>query len=181
VKTEYVAELTPAVGPGDHIRGRADAPVTLVEYGDFQCPYCGAAYPIVRELEREAGDIVRVVFRNFPLKRIHPQAELAAEAAEAAGAQGKFWEMHDLLYEHQERLLRSEIDRLAGLVGLDLKRFDHDLASGAWAKTVSDQFRSGVISGVNGTPTFFVNGARHDGGYSLDELMTAVKRAAKVS
>ena len=178
MKTSYVADLTPAVGEDDHARGRADAPVTLVEYGDFQCPYCGAAYPIVKELEKKAGKILRVIFRNFPLTNVHPNAEGAAEAAEAAGAQGKFWEMHDMLFEHQNRLGRSDLEQYAAHLGIDVSRFGKDLDAGAYRAKVREHFRSGVLSGVNGTPTFFINGRRHDGDYSLEALLRAVNEAA---
>lgn len=178
MKTHYVPELTPDVGPDDHTRGNPKAPVTLVEYGDFQCPYCGAAYPVVKDVERQAGAILRVVFRNFPLNTIHPQAEGAAEAAEAASAQGKFWEMHDALFEHQRRLNPGDLERYADAVGLDIERFRADIANGTWRGKVRDQFRGGIMSGVNGTPTFFINGARHDGDYSVEALLEAIKGAA---
>ncbi|MGH7733537.1 MAG: DsbA family protein, partial [Gemmatimonadales bacterium] len=154
------------------------AKVTLVEYGDFQCPYCGAAYPIVKELEREAGALLRVVFRNFPLTNVHPRAEAAAEAAEAAGAQGRFWEMHDLIFENQRRLNPADLEGYARRAEVDLERFRADLEAHRWEPKVREQFRSGVVSGVNGTPTFFINGVRHDGGYGLEELLAAVKTAA---
>ncbi len=179
MRTPYQAELTPAVGPDDHTRGNSSAPVTLVEYGDFQCPYCGAAYPMVKELEQRAGKTLRVVFRNFPLSTIHPQAEGAAEAAEAAAAQGKFWEMHDTLFEHQRRLGGQDLMQYAGLVGLDLARFQADLERGAFRAKVREQFRGGVMSGVNGTPSFFINGRRHDGDYSVEALLEAIELAAK--
>ena len=178
MKSNFVPQLTPDVGPDDHVRGHADAPVTLVEYGDFQCPYCGAAYPMIKELERRAGKMLRVVFRNFPLSTIHPNAEGAAEAAEAAGAQGKFWEMHDALFEHQQQLGASALAGYAELAGLDVERFRSELDSGAWRGRVRENFRSGVMSGVNGTPTFFINGRRHDGDYSIEALLEAVKQAS---
>jgi protein-disulfide isomerase len=178
MKTEYVAELTPAVSSADHARGSASAAVTLVEYGDFQCPYCGAAYPMLKELEQRAGSLLRVIFRNFPLSTIHAHAEKAAEAAEAAGAQGRFWEMHDLLFENQTRLGLTDLDRYAGKAGVDLNRFSADLAADRWAPVVREQFRGGIMSGVNGTPTFFINGVRYDGEYGLKELLAAVKAAA---
>lgn len=178
MRTPYDALLTPDVGPDDHVRGARNARVTLVEYGDFQCPYCGAAYPIVKELEQRAGSELRVVFRNFPLTNALPQAESAAEAAEAAAAQGKFWEMHDTIFEHQRRLGRADLRQYAEIVGLDTERFVGDLEAGAWASRVREHFRSGVMSGVNGTPTFFINGVRHDGEYSLEALLAAVLAAA---
>jgi protein-disulfide isomerase len=177
VKTHYVPQLTPDVGPDDHMRGNAKASVTLVEYGDFQCPYCGAAYPVVKELERLAGDTLRVVFRNFPLHTIHPQAESAAEASEAAAAQGRFWEMHDALFEHQRRLNPGDLERYAEGVGLDMQRFRAELGNATWQEKVRQQFRGGIMSGVNGTPTFFINGVRHDGDYSVEGLLQAIKAA----
>jgi protein-disulfide isomerase len=174
MRSDEEARLSQPVDQNDHIRGPANAPVTLVEYGDFECPYCGMAYPILKKLEQLAGDLVRVVFRYFPLTNLHPHAELASEAAESAGTQGKFWEMHDLIFEHQNRLQRADLEVYAGRAGLDLDRFRSDLDSHRWASKIRAQFRSGVISGVNGTPTFFVNGRRHDGGYQLEELVRLV-------
>lgn len=170
--------LTPPVGPDDHVKGAENAAVTLVEYGDFQCPYCREAYPIVKVLQRRLGGRLRVGFRNFPLANLHPQAKPAAEAAESAGAQGRFWEMHDLLFENQERLDRGDLERYAEQAGLDLARFRSDLEAKRWEGRVREQFRSGVISGVNGTPTFFINARRHDGGYSLEELLAATTAEA---
>ncbi len=173
------SRLVPPVGEQDHSRGPASAPVTLVEYGDYQCPYCGQAYPIVQKLLARMGSTVRFVFRNFPLQEIHPNAQMAAEAAEAAGAQGKFWEMHDRLYEHQKELKQENLIRHAGAIGLDVTRFREELAEGTYDKRVRDDFLSGVRSGVNGTPTFFINGARHDGDWDLESLSAAIEAAAK--
>jgi protein-disulfide isomerase len=155
--------LDPPVGERDHVDGPATAAITLVEYGDYQCPYCGMAYPIVKTLQRELGDELRFVFRNFPLRDAHPHAEHAAEIAEAAAAQGKFWEMHDALYEHQDRLGDRDLLRLGESLGLDVESLARELDEGTYAKRVREDFRSGVVSGVNGTPTFFVNGERYDG------------------
>src|SRR5207249_6140568 len=119
----------------------ADAPVTLVEYGDFECPYCGEAYPIVKKLEQTAGDLVRVVFRNFPLTNLHAHAQQAAEAAESAGEQGKFWEMHDLIFEHRHRLTRADLETYAGRAGLDMAQFREDLDTHRWAAKVREHFR----------------------------------------
>ena len=121
------ARLTQPVSERDHVQGPPTAPVTLVEYGDYECPYCGAAYPIVKEVKRRLGDRLRFVFRNFPLGNMHPHAEHAAEAAEAAAAQGKFWEMHDELYEHQRALDDAQLEGYAGAVGLDVERFDREM------------------------------------------------------
>jgi protein-disulfide isomerase len=177
--TQWAAELTlPVSDDRDHIQGPADAPVTLVEYGDYECPYCGAAYPIIKEVQSRMGDRLRFVFRNFPISTSHPHAEQAAEAAEAAASQGKFWEMHDLLYENQEHLDDADLHRYADQLGLDVGVFDEELAEHVHAERVREDFMSGVRSGVNGTPTFYINGARHDGGYQLDELLAALEDSA---
>ena len=162
----------------DHIQGPADAAVTLVEYGDYECPYCGAAYPIVKELKARMGDRLRFVFRNFPITTSHPHAEQAAEADEAAAAQGRFWEMHDLLYENQRRLRDQDLHAYAEQLGLDVEQFDKDLAAHVHAPRVREDFMSGVRSGVNGTPSFYVNGTRHDDSYDLETLLAALERAA---
>ncbi|HEY8776939.1 MAG TPA: DsbA family protein [Gaiellaceae bacterium] len=177
--TRWGAALTlPVSEDRDHILGSADAAVTLVEYGDYECPYCGAAYPIVKELQSQLGDGLRFVFRNFPITTSHPHAEQAAESAEAAAAQGRFWEMHDVLYENQARLRDPDLRGYAELVALDLGRFDRELAEHVHAARVREDFMSGVRSGVNGTPTFYVNGARHDDSYDLDTMLAALARAA---
>jgi protein-disulfide isomerase len=160
------SSLTLPVGERDHIAGPDAAPVTLVEYGDYECPYCGMAYPIVKSIQRAMGEQLRFVFRNFPLRDAHPHAEHAAEAAEAAAAAGKFWEMHDLLYENQEQLDDRDLLRYGQQVGLDAESLARDLDEGTYKKRVREDFRSGVVSGVNGTPTFFVNGERYDGGWN---------------
>jgi protein-disulfide isomerase len=162
----------------DHIQGPADAAVTLVEYGDYECPYCGAAYPIVKQLQARMGDRLRFVFRNFPITTSHPHAEQAAEAAEAGAAQGRFWEMHDLLYENQTQLRDQDLHGYAEQLGIDVERFDKDLAEHVHAPRVREDFMSGVRSGVNGTPSFYVNGARHDDSYDLETLLAALERAA---
>ena len=165
------------VGPRDHVQGSENAPVTLVEYGDYACPYCGVAYPIVKSIQRRIGDRLRFVFRNFPLVEAHPNAEHAAEAAEAAGAQGKFWEMHDLLYENQDALEPEDLVQYARALKLDLKRFVLEMREHVYAERVREDFRSGVRSGVNGTPTFFINGARHNGPFDLESLLAAIEEA----
>jgi len=171
--------LTVPVDPDDHIRGGPEtAPLTLVEYGDYECPYCGAAYPIVKEVERTLGDELRSVFRNFPLGDLHPHAVQAAEAAEAAAGQGRFWEMHDRLYEHQDRLTAEDLVEHASVLGLDVERFRSDLEEHTYESRIQADFLSGVRGGVNGTPTFFINGVRHNGGYDLDSLLTALRAAA---
>jgi protein-disulfide isomerase len=179
MRTSFEAALTlPVSDERDHIQGPSDAPVTLVEYGDYQCPYCGAAYPIIKDVQASMGDRLRFVFRNFPITTAHPQAEQAAEAAEAAGVQDRFWPMHDLLYENQRHLADENLLRYAGRLGLDVDSFGHDLAEHVHAARVHDDFMSGVRSGVNGTPTFYINGARHDDSYDVDTLLAALNRAA---
>jgi protein-disulfide isomerase len=180
------AMLTPPVSEADHSAGPDDAPVTLVEYGDYECPYCGMAHPVVKRAQRELKNQLRFVFRNFPLAEAHPHARLAAQAAEAAGAQGKFWEMHDMLFEHQDALEVEDLVGYATALGLDTQKFTRDLADGTYAKRVRDDFRSGVKSGVNGTPTFFINGARYDGSWANEDafiraLREAVQQGAETS
>jgi protein-disulfide isomerase len=173
------AKLTMPVSESyDHIRGPASALVTLLEYGDYECPYCGQAYWFVKELEESVGDLMRFVFRNFPLTSIHPHAENAAEAAEAAGAQGKFWEMHDCLFEHQETLDDIYLIEYADMIGLDVERFSAEMSGHVHAARVRQDFLTGVRSGVTGTPTFFINGVRYAGSYDLDSWMAAIEEVA---
>jgi protein-disulfide isomerase len=167
--------LTVPVSERDHVLGPATAPVTLVEYGDYECPFCGAAHRRVERVLQVMGNDLRFAFRHFPLSQIHPHAYQAAEAAEAAGAQGRFWEMHDLLFENQDRLGLRDLIGFAGALGLDLERFVTDLRGHAHAGRLREDFLSGVRSGVNGTPTFFVNGLRHDGGYDVEVLLEALR------
>src|SRR5215212_10251646 len=160
-----IATLSAPVDPQrDHVRGGADAPVTLVEYGDFQCPYCGEAYPVVRELQERFGDQLRFVFRHMPLPDLHPRAPFAAEASEAAGAQGRFWEMHDRLFEHQHQLDDEELRAHAQAVGVD----------DVYARRVAEDLESGARSGVPSTPRFFVNGLIHLGAASYAELVEVI-------
>jgi diadenylate cyclase len=166
------------VGERDHVWGPATAPVTLVEYGDFECPYCGRTYPVVKELRERMGDRMRFVYRHFPLDSVHPRARHAAEAAEAAAAQGRFWEMHDLLYENQDDLDDAAMRRHATWLGLDLERFENDLAERRHASRVREDRLDGERAGVDGTPTFFVNGARYEGSLDLEGLLAAVEEAA---
>ena len=172
---EPSAVLTQPVSERDHLQGPAAAPVTLLEYGDYQCPYCGAAYPVVKALQKALGRKLRFAFRNFPLTESHPYALIAAEAAEAAALQGKFWEMHDLIYEEQEALEPGIIASWAERLGLDLGRLGKDIKQGAVGKTIKEDRQSGIRSGVNGTPTFFINGARYDGSPDYDSLLAALK------
>jgi protein-disulfide isomerase len=178
--TDGEAVLTlPVSEDRDHIQGPADAAVTLVEYGDYECPYCGAAYPIIKEVQARLGDRLRFVFRNFPIATSHPHAERAAEAAEAAATQGRFWPMHDLLYEKQKNLRGRDLRAYAEQLGLDVELFDEELAKHVHAERVHEDFMSGVRSGVNGTPTFYINGARHDDSYEVETLLAALERGSK--
>jgi protein-disulfide isomerase len=169
------ASLTLPVGQRDHQQGPETAPVTLVEYGDYECPHCGEAYPIVKEIERRLGDRLHFVFRNFPLTQSHPHAEHAAEAAEAAAVQGKFWEMHDYLFEHQQALDDAHLVQYAVALNLDEETFKREMTEHVHTNRVREDFLSGVRSGVNGTPTFFINGVRHDGSYELETLFAAIE------
>ena len=160
----------------DHVRGPLEAPVTVVEYGDFECPYCGQAEPVVRELLRDFGD-VRYVWRHLPLSDVHPNAQLAAEAAEAAANQGAFWEMHDLLFEHQDALSADDLMSYADQLGLDVDRFSEGLREHNGAPEIAEDVDSADLSGVSGTPTFFINGQRHYGAYDIQSLTKAVRTA----
>jgi protein-disulfide isomerase len=179
VSTQWEPELTiPVSDDRDHVQGPADAPVTLLEYGDYECPYCGAAYPIVKQIQERMGERLRFVFRNFPITTAHPHAEQAAEAAEAAAAQGSFWPMHDLLYENQRHLETDDLVGYAGRLGLDVERFRRELDDHVHAPWVREDFMSGVRSGVNGTPTFYVDGVRYEGAYDAETLLAVLERAA---
>jgi len=162
----------PITSEDDHIQGSFDAPLTLVEYGDYQCPFCGAAYPEIKKVQQKLGSRLRFVFRNFPITSLHEFAERAAEAAEAASAQGKFWEMHDFLYEHQD-ILGDEDEILAGAVKLQLntQRLADEIAQHAYLNRIKQDFTGGVRSGVNGTPTFYVNETRYNGSPEANELL----------
>ncbi|MBN1963570.1 MAG: Na+/H+ antiporter NhaA [Anaerolineae bacterium] len=168
--------VRPVSEPRDHIMGRADAPVTLVEYGDYECPHCRQVNPVIAELQEALGDRLRYVFRHFPIRTSHVHAQLAAEAAEAAGAQGKYWEMHALLLDHQDRLERADLLRYAAEIGLDVARFEQALDDHTHQARVREDFTDGVRSGVNGTPTFFINGARYDGAWDLESLLEAIEK-----
>jgi Na+/H+ antiporter NhaA len=173
---EQLTDLVPDVDDKrDHVRGPADASVTVVEYGDFQCPYCGRAEPVVRELMADVD--LRYVWRNLPLSDVHPQAQMAAEAAEAAGLQGRFWEMHDLLLAHQDHLRIMDLMRYAEQIGLDQERFHTDLVQRVNAERIAADVESADLSGVSGTPTFFINGRRHYGAYDLHTLKEAIRTA----
>jgi len=172
---ETSATLTQPVSARDHGEGPADAPLTLVEYGDYQCPYCGAAYPVVKRLQKRLQKKLRFVFRNFPLTQAHPYALIAAEAAEAAALQGKFWEMHDLLFEQQTAFNPDIILQWAERIGLGLERFQDDSKQGVVEKRIQEDRQSGIRSGVNGTPTFFINGTRYDGAADYASLLAALE------
>jgi protein-disulfide isomerase len=174
-----VAKLSVPVAARDHVQGLPDAAVTLVEYGDYECPHCGAAHPIVKQLQETMAGELRYVYRHFPLTQIHPHAQAAAEAAEAAGTQGKFWEMHDLLFAYQDSLDEGNLLRLAALLELNQTRFFYDLKERKFEARVREDFMSGVKSGVNGTPTFFINDVRHDGPWEFQALLSAIERAAE--
>jgi protein-disulfide isomerase len=175
-----LTRLTVPVGERDHALGPPDAQVTLVEYGDFECPFCALAYPIVKDLRQRLGDQLRVVFRHFPRPE-HPHARHAAETAEVAAAAGKFWEMHDALFEHQQALEDAHLVQYAAKLGLDADRFQGDLTAHTYHDRVQEDVLSGIHSGVRGTPTFFINGERHDGRWELDPLLAAICAAGGIA
>jgi len=175
------SRLTLPLPERDHIAGAPDAPAALVEYGDFECPHCRAAYPVVEAVKEALGPRLQFAYRHFPLSQTHPHAARAAEAAEAAGAQGRFWEMHAVLFENQHALEDEDLIRYADHLGLDVERFARELAEHAWEPRVREDFLSGVRAGVNGTPTFFVNGVRHDGAWDVESLLEALVTAARRS
>jgi protein-disulfide isomerase len=174
-----MSRLIDPVGPGDHVLGRQDAPVTLVEYLDYECPFCAEAHYAMLEVLRRVGDVVRFVARNFPLSQLHRHALLAAEAAEAAGAQGGFWPMHSMLFDNRDALELPDVESYAGKLGLDVTRFAGDLDQSAYLPRVQKDFRSGVRSGVNGTPAFFLDGMSLDGDRDADSLVYAISGAAR--
>ncbi len=169
-------KLTIPISDRDHVLGPDDAPVTLLEYGDYECPYCRQVVPVIQELRERFGDRLRYVFRHLPLAKAHPDAQLAAEAAEAAAAQGKFWEMHELLYEHQGELDREHLDDYASEIGLDVERFERELDAHTYADRVREDFLGGVHSGANGTPTFYLNGVRYDGPWDFESLAEEIEK-----
>jgi protein-disulfide isomerase len=178
-RTRWEAVLvSPVDETRDHIQESEGAPVTLVQYGDYECPYCGEAYPIIKETQARMSERLRFVFRNFPISTSHPHAEHAAEAVEAADAQGRFWEMHDLLYERQRHLTDQDLHAYAEELGLDAERFDKEMTEHVHEPRVHEDFMSGVRSGVNGTPTFYINGVRRDESYEPTVLLDALERAA---
>jgi protein-disulfide isomerase len=171
-----MSQLKPAVNSTDHMQGKNTASLELVEYGDYQCPHCGHAYPIIKNLQQSLGADLKFVFRNFPLSEIHPDAFNAAVAAEAAGLQGKFWEMHDIIFENQQELDLESLFLYAKKIGLDVKRFKNDMQKDTLANKVEQDFESGVRSGVNGTPSFFINGKKYDGDWEEDVFTEFLKR-----
>ena len=173
--------LLEPVGPRDHAQGPADASVTLVEYGDYECPYCGRAFPSIKKLQQEFGDQLRVVFRHFPQNSVHPHASVAAQAAEAAAAQGKFWQMHDLLLEHQDELADADLAQYALRAGLEVYRFEADMSSERFAARVGHDHEAGVKNGVKKTPTLFLNSIRYDGPLEYEPLAAAVRATAERS
>jgi protein-disulfide isomerase len=174
-----VSPLTQAVTAEDHVSGPEDAPITLVEYGDFECPHCGRAYPIVKSVKEQLGKELRLAFRHFPLTQSHPHALRAAEAAEASAEQGEFWAMHDKLFENQAALEDEDLIQYAREIGVDADRVARELDDGIYEDEVKADFSTGVRSGVNGTPTFFINGERFDGDWSdAGSFIEALRSAA---
>lgn len=172
-------KLRMGIGKQDHIQGDINAPVKLVEYGDFECPHCGEAYVIVKRIQEEMRDKLCFVFRHFPLKELHSHAFSAARAAEAAGKQNKFWEMHDILFEHQNAMHNGDLLEYGKELELDMHKFIKDMKSEKTAKRVREDFLSGVRSGVNGTPTFYINGIRYDGPDDYDSLIKELERTVR--
>jgi protein-disulfide isomerase len=176
----YSPQLLLPVSERDHTIGSASAPVTLLEYGDYECPYCRAAHAVVEEVRLRLRTVLRFAYRHFPLTNVHPHAQRAAEAAEAAGAQGRFWAMHDRLFEYQDALEDDDLLAHAEAVRLDLARFARELAAGIHNRRVREDFMSGVRSGVNGTPTFYLNDIRYDGGHDAASLIAGIELALQV-
>ena len=175
-----MSRLAPPILDQDHLRGPLGALVTLVEYGDFECPYCGQAHYVVEALQDELGPQLRLVYRHFPLARVHPHSEAAAQASEAAGAQGKFWEMHDTLFENQHALEEDDLLEYARSLELDLTEFEQAMRSGRFLPRVKDDLLSGDRMGMNGTPTFFINEAQYVGSFAFPEFYRAIRHAAAV-
>jgi protein-disulfide isomerase len=176
-----MSKLSIAVNKDDHIQGNPAAECSLVEFGDYECPYCGAAYPIVKRLQKHFGKRLSFVFRNFPMAQIHPWAEPAAEVAEFAGVHGKFWEMHDLLFENQLRLDEALFMNLADDLDLSTSQLQTAIANHTYRARVWADFAGGARSGVNGTPTFFINGWRHNGPFDFDSLSESIELARSLS
>jgi len=166
-----MSKLKPPVNNTDHVQGNIGAAIELVEYGDYQCPHCGHAYPIIKNIQKNLGSKLKFIFRNFPLAEAHPNATNAAVAAEAAALQGKFWEMHDIIFENQEHLGDNHLIKYAARIGLDIEKFKADFETPAMMEKVENDFESGVTSGVNGTPSFFINGTKYNGSWEEDDLL----------
>jgi protein-disulfide isomerase len=164
----------------DHIQGATDAPIALLEYGDYECSFCGEVQPVVKEIQRRLGDDLCFAFRHFPMSNVHPHAAHAAEAAEAAGEQRAFWPMHETLFANQDALDDESLAEYAAALGLNEVRLIQEVISGAHAERVREDFRSGVRAGVNGTPGFFINGQRYDGARGLEPLLAAVSQSASI-
>jgi protein-disulfide isomerase len=164
----------------DHIQGATDAPIALLEYGDYECSFCGEVQPVVKEIQRRLGDDLCFAFRHFPMSNVHPHAAHAAEAAEAAGEQRAFWPMHETLFANQDALDDESLAEYAAALGLNEVRLIQEVISGAHAERVREDFRSGVRAGVNGTPCFFINGQRYDGARGLEPLLAAVSQSASI-
>ncbi len=172
-------KLNPAVSNKDHVQGHTNANIELVEYGDYQCPHCGRAYPIIKSVQQKLNAQLKFVFRNFPLAEVHPNATNATVAAEAASAQNKFWEMHDILFENQEHLDDIHLVAYAGKIALNVKKFKSDFDTAQFVEEVESDFESGVRSGVNGTPSFFINGEKYNGSWDEDSLISHLEALGK--
>lgn len=164
------------VNDKDHIQGNINAPITLVEYGDYQCPYCGEAFPIIKRIQKHYGDNLRFVFRNFPLTEVHPFAEVSAETAEFAGAHNQFWEMHDLIYTNQDRLAIPLLLELTKSLNLSTTKLQEALQEGTYQEKIKSDFLSGVYSGVPGTPAFFINNEIYDGSFGFEDMIAAINQ-----
>lgn len=166
------------VSSDDHIQGNANAPITLIEYGDYECPYCGMAYPIVKQIQKHFGERLRFVFRNFPITESHPHAGIAAMSAEFAATKGKFWQMHDILYENQGNLELSDLINYAKSLNLAGNELQTAIENEVFVKKIEDDFMGGVRSGVNGTPSFFINGQRFNNSFEYENLLAAITSAS---
>jgi protein-disulfide isomerase len=170
-----MSKLKPPVSVSDHIQGELQAPVLLVEYGDFQCPHCAAAHSILKRIQQKYKEQVALIFRHFPLSEIHEYAKIAAISAEAAANQGKFWEMHDMIFENQSKLSTLYLLRMADSMGLDMKTFQKDSLDQKLADKVDADFESGIMSGVNGTPSFYINGEKYNGAYDFESMSSTIE------
>lgn len=166
-----MSHLKPPVSDADNVQGNKNALIELVEFGDYQCPHCGHAHPILKKIQKKLGNNLKFIFRNFPLSEAHPNAMNAAVAAEAASAQNKFWQMHDIIYENQQHLTDVDLVKYAAKIGLGIEQFKADFETPKFVEKVEADFESGVRSGVNGTPSFFVNGEKYDGTWEEEEFL----------